>query len=221
MKTQKIDFSKLLGDFYRLEVKMMVLDWMLKTGKKHRQSTGRWNVDGVNKFLFDYSANDHDAEVSIPKKPHNYSSFFDAVFARAIFKKPNKPINEWRESENIFPNKYRMLKREDIFKGTEKHFYLGWLLNDLFELKGKELNKKVAHPSYLGRTIPKIIGVKIYTYGQGWRLKYQFSFSEFDYKPGWLCDFYQNENEPIAEFFLRTYNEISNKHLLKSELQFS
>jgi len=217
MKKQKIDFSKLLGSHYPLEVKMMVLDWMLKTGKKHRQRSGRWNVIGISQFLFDYSGNDYDSEISIPKKSWNYSNFFDSIFARAIFKEPNKSINEWRNTESINPKKCRMLDFEESYGYNEKHPYLSWLLASFFELIGSELKKEFAHPDYIERTVPKIISIKIFTTGNGWIVRYVFSFSEFDYEPGWSKSFHQNESQSISAFFQEAYEDITTRFLLVSE----
>ena len=48
----------------------------------------------------------------LPLGKHNYLpppilqseqiDYFDAIFARAVYKLQNKPLKEWREMENIF-----------------------------------------------------------------------------------------------------------------------
>jgi hypothetical protein len=201
----KVDFSKLIGNKYPLETKMAILDWMLKTGKGHDHQYG-WNRDGINKSILDYSANNHDTPVCLPKD-ENYSLFFDALFARAVYATANKPLNEWREKESIKPDKYRMLKFNDAVPVCEqKHF--SWIIGDIFKFEGKLLKKELHHPEYLTRTEPKILWIAIYTTGNGWIVQYQFSFKEFDYEPGWTNGYHQNGNESIWEFLKRSYDEL-------------
>jgi hypothetical protein len=201
----KVDFAKLIGNKYPLETKMAILDWMLKTGKGHEHQYG-WNRDGINKSLLDYSANNYDMPVCLPKY-EDYSLFFDALFARAVYAIENKPLKEWREKESIKPSKYRMLKFNDAVPICEQK-YFSWLIGDIFKFEGKLLKKELHHPEYLNRTEPKIIHMAIYTIGNGWIVQYQFSFKEFKYEPGWTNGYYQNENESIWEFLKRSYDEL-------------
>lgn len=214
MKSHKIDFSKLIGYHYSNQTKMNVLDWMLKTGKKYSYSTSKWNVEGINKSLFSYSANNHDRIYSLPDV-EGFDLFFDAIFARAIYAPENKSLKEWRENESISPSKYRMLKFNDntpiIDESICHHkttIFMEWLIMDIHNLKGAFLNKKHHHPEFEERTKPKILGISIHTIGNGWSVKYSFSFKEFDYENGWVKSFNQNDEESIFEFLYRTYKTI-------------
>jgi hypothetical protein len=184
---------------------MAILDWMLKTGKGFEYKYG-WNKDGINKSLLDYSANNYDCPVCLPKH-RDYSLFFDAIFARAIYAPANKPLKEWREKEHICHNKYRMLKFNNAIS-KRKHLVISSLIDSIFEFDGKLINKELHQSTYLERTEPKIIGINVYTTGYGWIVQYQFSFKEFDYEPGWYKCYCQNKNESIWEFLQRSYDEL-------------
>lgn len=203
MKALKIEFSKLIGNKYPLEIKMEILDWMLNTGKGYDHQYG-WNRDGINKSLLAYSANNHDTPVCLPKD-EDFDLFFDAIFARAIYAPENKPLKEWREKESIKPKKYRMLKFNDAVPECEQK-YFSWIINDIFKLEGKILKKELHHPEYSERTEPKILWMDIYTTGNGWVVQYEFSFKEFNYEPGWTNGFHQNENESVWQFLKRSFD---------------
>lgn len=205
LTTFKIDFSKLIGNKYSLETKMNVLDWMLKTGRGIEYRYG-WNVEGINKALFAYSANNHNHISSLPSI-NELDLYFDAIFGRAIFATANNSLKEWRKKESIFPRKYRMLKFND---GIQKYKELGitHLISDIQNFKGKLLKKELHHPDYKERTKPKILNISIYTIGNGWVVKYLFSFKEFNYEPGWTKKFYQNKDESVLQFIERSYDEL-------------
>lgn len=199
--TVKIDFSKLIGCEYPIEIKMEVLNWMLKTGKGYDHKYG-WSRDGINKSLLAYCANNRDVPARLPNY-NDLNMFFDAVFARAVFSPANKPLNEWREKENIKPYKYRMLK----FNNKMPEYPI-ILIRNIYELKGKIIKKEYHHPDYPDRTEPKIIRISIFTIGNGWEVGYEFSFKEFNYDPWWYKNFRQSENESVCEFLDRIYREL-------------
>lgn len=206
----RIYFSKLLGNHYNIEQKMFVLDWMLKTGVPFSEYTSRWVKDGVNKCLFDYSANDHSHQHSIPINNWEYSWWFDAIFSRAIYKDVPVPVQKWRKSEKIFPNKFRVLK---MFKNMpakyyEEHKHLSWLILGIFNLKGDLLNKNFHHKDFTERTEPKIIWIKVFATGGGWVVQYGFSFKEFNYENGWQKEFLQKHNQSLWEFFGETLDHL-------------
>jgi hypothetical protein len=210
MGTYKIAFSKLIGNEYSLEIKMNVLDWMLKTGKEHTYRSG-WYVNGVSQQLFGYSANNHDYEFRLPEPYVNFplktntidlSLFFDAIFTRAIYEKPYQSVKNWREKERIHPQKYRMLKFN-----TNPSIDLSQTISSIQKLKGKLLKKEYHHPEYADRTYPKILKIKLYTTGNGWVVTYDFSFKECP-DSSWTKEFCQKEDESIAEFLSKTYNKL-------------
>lgn len=203
----KVDFSKLTGNKYPLETKMAILDWMLRTGKGFDHQYG-WNRDGINKSLLDYSANNYDKPVCLPKNK-NYSLFFDAVFARAIYAQENKPLKEWRMKESIYPDKYRMLKFNDAVPNYYQNSIYR-LISDIFDFDNKLLKKSLHHPEYKDRIEPKILLTSIFTRGNGWIVQYEFSFKNFNYELGWTEGFHQNENESIFQFLKRSYDELCN-----------
>lgn len=206
MKSTKINFSKLIGCYYPLDVKMEVLNWMLKTGKGLDHSYG-WHRDGINKSLFSYSANNHDCIVPLPKETE---LFFDAIFARALLLKENEPLKKWRSNESIYLGKYRMLKfNMELPNADGVPPFLPWLINDIRKLNGKFLKKEFHHPEYKNRTDPKIIDILIYTVGNGWIVQYGFSFKEMDYESGWRNGFTQQSTESVWSFLYRSYNELS------------
>lgn len=209
-KKIKISFSKLIDQYkYDLEEKMNILDWMLKTGKGHDHSYG-WYVDGINKSLFGYSANNYDHPCRLPRDNYEgcFDMFFDAVFARAIFSPENNSLKSWREEENIYPGKFRMLKFEpSTHTYGEDSIYS--LIHKIYNLECKILKKKHHHPEYKNRTLPKIIDISIYTVGNGWIVEYQFSFKEFNYEPGWTNGYIQQENESVYNFLKYSLTKIN------------
>jgi hypothetical protein len=201
----KVDFSELIGNKYPLETKMAIVDWMLKTGKSFKHSC-KWNVDGINKSLLNYSANNHNVPLSLPNDS-SYALFFDAIFARAVYAKENKPLKEWRNKESIYPNKYRMLKINETcleFYQPSIHQFIG----NIFDFNGRFLKKELHHASFEERTNPKIISIRIATSGSGWFVHYQFSFGNFNYEPGWTKGFHQSESESIVQFIKKSYDEL-------------
>jgi len=207
MKKVKIDFSKLIGNHYPIETKMFVLDWMLKTGKRITYSHG-WYIDGINKSLLSYSANNHNAPACLPKD-NDFDLFFDAIFARAIYAQENNVLKIWRKNESIFSEKYRMLNINDsIPVDSQKNIY--WYIWTIFEFEGKLLKKKFHHSEHKNGNDPKIINIAIYTTGSGWIVKYEFSFKEFDYESGWTNSFQQKDDESIFQFLKKSYDELIN-----------
>ena len=205
-KRIKVDFSKLIGRHYKFYEKMEILNWMLATGREHRQYIGRWNCIGVSQALFAYSHNDHDrANVSM----FDSAYVFDAIFARAVHMLPSKALREWREKENIYPDKYRMIM---INQGRPEYLQIQWwYVTDIRYMKGMFLKKSLFHPDYKKRTQPKIIKVELYTNGYGWCIEYEFSFLEFHYESGWSRYIHQKKDESIMQFLHRALFELIEK----------
>lgn len=209
----RVNFIELIGLKYNNELLLNTLDWMLNTGRKHKQSVGRWNVIGISQFLFDYSENESNTRSrELPKKISEWSLYFDAIFARAVFQIPNKAVKEWRKEENIYPEKYRVLKRNLNAPSyyLEEHKHLSWLISKIYDFENISLKKEFAHPDYTDRTKPKITNISIYTCGNGWRVKCLFSF-ENTKGSAWQFEFKQKENQSLWEFFGNTYNEIKKR----------
>jgi hypothetical protein len=205
MKNLKITFSKLIGNYYSIDQKMEILNWMLLTGKNYDVRTGKWNVDGVGQKLFKYSANPHNHEFRLPVEREYFSWFFDSIFARAVFESTNnRAIINWRNNEKIFPEKSRIIKCN--YDGIDNYE----LIKEIGTFKGKILKKEYAHPDYKDRKIPKILDINIYTVGNGWIVNYMFSFKKFNYEPGWNFSFGQDANESLKDFFKRVYAYLSN-----------
>lgn len=216
MSKTKIHFGRLIDLYYLdTQTRMFLLDWMIKTGIPHKQATGRWSVEGISQRILDYSANEHQYKFNLFSHFNHNSGrdFFTAVFARAIYSKPNKPIAEWRESERLYPDKFRYFDIDYFFPVSQwEHpygfhntngliWYLSWFL-------GANLKKENCHQDIIDRTCPKIVSIKLYTVGSGWIFEYTFSFKEFDYEPGWDKAIRQGEKESINQFLWRTVKEM-------------
>ena len=173
---------------------------MLKTGNKHIHKYS-WYENGINQSLYGYSANNHNHTQPIPQNDLDW--FFDAIFARAIYKSPNKPLEAWRQEERISPTKHRMLKFKN---STSPHK----LIRQIYDKRGMSLKKEFVHPEFLERTEARILDVQIFTVGNGWIVNYCFSFKEFDYEPGWTQGYIQKEDESISEFLERSYKSLCN-----------
>lgn len=197
-----VNFSKLIGS-YDIQKKMLVIDWFLRTGVKHKQWTGRWTREGISKRLFGYSANESEHEFSMPYKTIYWNFVLDAILARAIFQEPNKPVKEWRIEERILPNKSRVFNVKEYQKT-----YIFHPIEDIFSFNNRLLKKKYAHPDYKNRLKPKIIGISIFTLGRGWTVRCLFSFECYDYENGWDFYFNQKKTETILEFFENTSKKL-------------
>jgi hypothetical protein len=219
----KIDFTKLLNGHYPLDVEMEAINWFLKTGNKFDEYVGRWQKDGVSKQLFNYSANSHNADFPFPIKCDNYignnsmnynvlKGFISNCLFNAILKQPTKPVAKWRESEKIQMGNYRMLPFNTDFPAPdEKHKYFEsefWSILKLKSFINTSLKKELFHPKALERVNPKIINVILYTNGNGYVFEYVFSFSNYNYEPGWSKYISQKENESIACFLNRIFVEM-------------
>jgi hypothetical protein len=199
MKKIKVHFGKLISQYaYTLEEKMCIIDWMLQTGKEHTIQTGRWTVDGINKALLAYSANNFNGVFILT----NYRiDLFDAVFARAVYGIDNVSLGSWRKKESIYPDKYRMLSFNIAGKGDL--YQLVYNINTLFV--GRFLKKEHHQPGRLDRTEAKMLSISIHTKGNGWIVSYSFDFIEYNYEGGWGKECSQNKEENIYEFLIRAY----------------
>lgn len=195
MKKIKIDFSKLVlePNSYTVEVKMLVLDWMLKTGKPYKIRSG-WYEHGVSQHIFGYSANEHNANFPIPilhKSDHGGCSvdviknFFQCCFTNAILTKPNNSaVTDWREKENIKLGKYRMLEfnlDEPLVKSCQYRSVFYFLYSIRY---------------HVGEDKP-ISGIHVYTNGMRYECKLHLNGSD-------IC-IWQGENESLACFINNIY----------------
>ena len=96
---------------------------------------------------------------------------------------------------------------------TEKHGYFNWMISSIFRLNGELLSKEHHHKNYKERVNPKIIWIKIFTLGNGWKVQYGFSFENFNYENGWQKEYQQKQNQSLWEFFGEVYEDITNNRL--------
>jgi hypothetical protein len=209
---RRIYFQKLFdGHVYDLSTKLEVLNWMLQTGKPFRERGWPKSGNGMDKAIFDYSANCHDSYHPLPLE--TLDTFITAAFANVLVRTPNAAISKWREAERVDLSSYRILNLPDphyIPSGRDN-----WPFNNLkFSLLalrsyvGCQLKKESFHPDYTERTEPKIISIKVTTAGYGFNVDFQFSFKEFEYEPGWTYAIGQKGNECLERFILRVHNHI-------------
>lgn len=217
----RIYFDKLLNGYYSIDEELEMINWFLKTGNKYDEYTGRWSKDGVSKQMFNYSANSHNANFPFPIVCKNYigngsfsfdvlDGFIQNCLFNAILKVPTSPVKKWRIAEKIEVGKFRNLHintdypeiKHQNFEDTHR------LLQNLKKFIGMPLKKDFFHPEYIERIAPKIINIIFYTNGYGYVFEYVFSFSNFDYEPGWSNYITQLENESIPCFLNRLYFEM-------------
>lgn len=215
----RIYFDKLLNGEYPLEVEMEMINWFLKTGNEYDEYTGRWNKDGVSKQMFGYSANSHSASFPFPIVCESYignpsfnfnvlKMFVQSCLYNVIIKKPTIPVAKWRKAERIELGRFRELKFNLSKPENPKHRYTHLGLHELKNFIGMDLKKELFHAKYEERTDPKVVHVRLYTNGDGYVFEYVFSFECFNYEPGWSKYIRQKEDESIACFVNRIYDEM-------------
>jgi hypothetical protein len=217
----RIYFDKLLNGHYSIDVEMEMINWFLKTGNKYDEYTGKWNKDGVSKQIFDYSANSHSANFPFPIVCENFignasfsfnvlKGFLQNCLYNAILKEPTSPVKKWRNDENIEAGKYRVIQLNTDYPEVKHSKFENtyWALQNLKKFIGMPLNKEFFNSDYKERINPKIINIIFYTNGNGYVFEYVFSFSNFDYEPGWSNHICQKENESIPCFLNRIYFEM-------------
>lgn len=220
----RIYFDKLLNGHYSFEEEMEMINWILKTGNKYDKYVSRWGGAGVSQQMFDYSANSHDASFPFPIVCENFignasysfnvlKGFIQNCLYNAILKKPNSAVEKWRNDEKIEPGKFKVLNFNTNYpeKKHPKFQNTYWALQKLKNFIGMPLKKQFFHPEYKERTEPKILNVILYTNGNGYVFEYVFSFSNFDYEPGWSNHIAQLENESIPCFLNRIFFEMDLK----------
>lgn len=207
-RTVKVAFDRLIGTF-NLELNMVVLDWMLKTGRDHQENVGRWQRDGINKLLFGYSANNHNFVCAIPNEPSSIDMFFDAVFARAIYAKAGEYATNWRYKNRILPGKYRMFKLPNHILPIDETIGIYGLISKIYALNGRFLKKEHAQPERIDRIYPKIIDINIFTLGNGWIVQYDYSFSNINYEGGWAHGFSQDATYSVLNFLQEALFQIN------------
>lgn len=213
----KIDFSKLVLDVswysgYDTETKLEILNWFLKTGKKHREKSG-WYEYGVSQHIFGYSANECDAYFPIPilykKVSGEFGSmninvldlFFQSVFTNAVLTNGRNAVLSWRKDERILLGKYRMLdfpmeNPEYKKDGCGRNMNTFWFLNFIGFYVG---NKSILHD------------IKLCTIGNGYICEFSVLqedkdwFGENIYK---THELHQEKSESIGCFINRVLSKI-------------
>lgn len=211
MKRKKIHFQKLLnlGGGYGVEIQLEVLNWMLKTGQGYTKRTGMWYVDGVDKQIFNYSANNHDSRTAIDL------DMMRLYFLNGIIAEAGDIIEQWREASNIKLNNYIWLWHSDElppYQNQRDAAY--WTFKKLSSLTGKKLKKEFFHPEYADRTQPYIKSAKFASVGNGLEFHFDFTFIEYP-DSGWsygIPSFQQGKEESIEIFIRRV--EISMNNLM-------
>lgn len=215
MKRIKIDFQQLIDGRYPLNVQLEVFNWMLKTGERHETRTGRWTVDGIDKAIYGYSANNHHSYTDFSK---DFSRTLQIGFCNLIVKSPDQAVKKWRDSENVGLSKYRMLSFPEEYPQLniyKHHWNLYGEIKRIYDYVGMPLKKKFFHPDYPKRRYPKILSIRFSTGGDGYTITFCFSFKfgkdgsgADDYEPGWDYSIGQKAGESIDMFIHRFHNRM-------------
>lgn len=219
MATQrtKVKFSQLIGSL-DIDRSMFVLDWMLKTGRPYTKKCGKWDTKGVSQFLYAYSANELNAAVfSIPS---DRELFFDAVFGRAIYKKASYDgIDLWRAKERIRHDSYRMF---DIpvpeYKRDGRYKFGDWeCLNALFGMDGKVLRSGMPCQEKEDTKLTVVRQCEIYTYGNGWHVRFKYTFPEYDARYNyWYLEYWQKPGQAILDFLNEVIVDMEDNKICRS-----
>lgn len=211
---KKISFQKLANREYNLSIELHMINWFIKSGFPYSERQGRWNVEGVSKFVLGYSANNHhgDAIHTQPINIENVNLQVDSILLRTLVKTTNiKCINDWRSSERISLDRFRYF---DINEETPKvdRWFLQYKIKELKSFIGCHLNPiEYNDRSYLN---PKISEVYFHVNGHGYCVDCLISYQSENYKFNYYgkdLSFRQKEDESIDMFIHRVHRLINNK----------
>lgn len=200
MKNKKIHFQKLVDLYcpYSSSEKLQILEWMFKDTSRYDVRCGRWHVDGVDKIIYDYSANSHKAYTKIEDWRHVRLMFINAIIPTVKFQK-------WREDRGINLGAVKFLN----FKIGSNN-YLRFNQRGIFEiidlLKGAKLKKEFFHPDYPNRNNPFIYSIKFTISEKGCHIFLDFTFDECE-GASWTKEFWKRD-ESMEDFFLNSFQKI-------------
>mgnify|MGYP000855192579 FL=1 len=211
---KRIDFQKLINREYGLTVELFMINWMLKTGIPYSERTGRWNVDGVSKFILGYSANNHTGSTmhTQPLSIENIDMQVDGILSRAIVKTTDtKCINQWRQDERIYLNKYRYFDIDEDVPFTQRGWYLSREIKGLNDFIGKDLSTEYNHRSFIN---PRISKVYFHVNGHGYQVECYVSYGSENHKFNYTQSdfiFSQKDGESVDIFIYRCKEFINSK----------
>lgn len=213
---RKISFQKLANRQYSLSVELHMINWFLKSGVPYYERQGRWNVEGVSKFVLGYSANNHHSE-TMYTKPMNIDNIdlqVDSILLRTLVKTTNiKCINDWRKAERISLDRFRYFYiNEEIPKLDRWNtWYLHSAIRKLNDFVGKKLNPSEYNTKSYSN--PKISSIYLHVNGGGYcvdcHISYQSEGYKFNYND-YNLSFRQKEDESIDMFIYRVHQSINN-----------
>ena len=161
---RKVSFQKLVDryDPYTDEQLFEIFRWMIKTGWKFRDC-GRYGSSGVFEWLYGLSStSSQNYWYTYGFNRRTWRKKIKAAFVRAIVCNDcSDTIKKWRETENIFLDKYRMLN----FRISKERFNVNQGLYDLFTAHKRKLTIQ------LNKYHPKAINIDhilLTTNGDGW-----------------------------------------------------
>lgn len=197
---KKIYFQKLVNQHcpYTPVDQLQILEWMFKTGKDYDIWTGRWSKDGIDKLIYDYSANTFKSHTKIKDWKHVRLMFINAIV-------PETPIQKWRDEMGITLSGSKFMK----FDSSQKK-YLQFNGKDIFQilksLEGKELKKDFFQPDYPERTNPFIESIKFTISVSGCHILLNYTF-ENCIGSLWTEEFFKRD-ESMYDFFLNGFKII-------------
>lgn len=204
-KRRKIDWQKLINGEYSLSIRLQVFLWMLRTGAPFNPPKKNWSQDGINKLLFNYSANNNDC---LHPLGDNVQEKLSVAFVQAIVKTPADWVAKWREKERIGLGKSRYLTFDEGYPTKKVGINLYWDLKHFGKYKGLALNGDIERFQRTGGSNPYIHGV-IFTCNaySGFQVRVNWTIHEHP-GGGWTDSIYQEEGEPIAIFADRAHQVI-------------
>lgn len=218
---KKISFQKLANREYDLSVELFMINWFLKSGVPYSDRQGRWNVEGVSKFVLGYSANNHHGDTmhTQPMIIDNISLQVDSILLRTLVKTNGiKCINDWRKAERISLDQYRYF---DIIEERPKldrwnTWRLHSAIKELKDFVGMDLNpSKYNDRIYLK---PRISSIYLHVNGCGYcvdcHISYQSESYKFNYNSSDLS-FRQRDTESVDMFIYRVHESIKSELLGK------
>jgi hypothetical protein len=186
----------------------MMIDWFLRTGRKHEGKITRY---GIDQHLFNYSAYNHRSYTPFPigSNVHHcdLGDYTELLIFRAVLKDGGGlPIEEWRKEERIYVNRAREI---EIAEEDTCNYQGLYDLGSMHDLIGKTLKGEVN--SYYDHFNPHIHNIEFSTAGNGYRLlmKYRYAIDGL-IGSEWEFPIRQQEKESITAFTKRALSEINN-----------
>lgn len=176
-----------------------VFRWMIKTGNIYQR-----NGYGVFECLYRLGGK---GAINYPDSygfyTNQYKINLQLSFVAALFDDKLDVVNEWRKANNIYINKYKMLKL-NVSPNYKSHNDAVYALNTMLYAYGHDLKLKKSLNKYYAQAID-INSVRLSTDGEEWRAILYYGFDGCE----WSVVLGRQGNSSFSDFLIKSGNKFS------------